>query len=108
MKKAKRLDLHLFVCTNERPAGHPRGCCMSKGSLDLVKAFKMKLATLKLDIEIRAQRSGCLDVCEYGPAAVLYPEGVWYGPLTSSDVDEICESHIRDGKIVQRLLIPGK
>ena len=33
-------DHHVFVCTNRRPDGHPRGSCAAKGSEALRDALK--------------------------------------------------------------------
>jgi len=41
-----------------------------------------------------------------GPIAVVYPEAVWYSYVDESDIDEIVQSHLRDGKVVERLLTP--
>jgi (2Fe-2S) ferredoxin len=49
--------------------------------------------------------SGCLDQCEHGPTVVVYPDAVWYGGVTPNDVDEIIESHIVNGKPVERLML---
>jgi (2Fe-2S) ferredoxin len=38
--------------------------------------------------------------------AVVYPEGVWYTYVDQSDIDEIVESHLQNGQVVQRLLTP--
>ena len=48
-----------------------------------------------------------MDRCQGGPIAVVYPEGVWYTYVDESDIDEIVESHLRDGKVVERLLTPA-
>lgn len=104
----KKLKRHVFICTNERPEGHPRGCCKSKGGEALVQAFKMGVRDAGLQGEVRAQKAGCLDTCEYGPSVVVYPEGVWYGPVSHEDVSEIVESHLKRGEPVERLKIPGK
>src|SRR5580700_10951404 len=104
----KKLRAHLFVCNIERPAGHPRGCCAEKGSEALVKAFKEELARAGAKGEVRAQKAGCLDTCEFGPSVVVYPEGVWYGRVKPEDVSEIVRSHLLEGKPVDRLRIPGK
>jgi len=56
--------------------------------------------------QIRINSSGCLDRCELGPVIVVYPEGVWYSYLDESDVDEIIDSHLLNGKVVERLLLP--
>ena len=104
----KKLKHHVFVCLNERPPGHPRGCCKSKGSEEILKAFKSEVATAGLAAEVRAQKAGCLDTCEYGVSVVVYPDNVWYGHVSMSDVHEIVSSHLVGGKPVQRLRIPGK
>ncbi|MGE0614402.1 MAG: ferredoxin [Bacteriovoracia bacterium] len=100
---------HVFVCMNERPPGHPRGCCKEKGAEALLKTFKEELAKrgVKGDV-VRAQKAGCLEVCEAGPSVVVYPDGVWYGFVTPNDVAEIVEKHIVGGQPVDRLRIPGK
>lgn len=100
---------HIFICTNQRPEGHPRGCCADKGSVALKDYFKEALKKRGLKTKIRANASGCLDACELGPAVVIYPEGVWYQVTTQADVEEIIEEHIApkqgQGKVVQRLVI---
>ena len=103
-----KLTAHIFVCTNERPEGHPRGCCKSKNSEALVQAFKEELAKTGMRAKVRAQKAGCLDTCEFGPSVVIYPEGVWYGKVQLSDIPEIVQSLMIGGKKVERLLMPGK
>jgi (2Fe-2S) ferredoxin len=102
-----RYERHLFVCVNERPAGHPRGCCLAKGSSALRDAFKEALKGRGLAGRVRANKAGCLDTCEEGISVVVYPEGVWYGRVTLADVEEIVERHIIKGEIVTRLLQKG-
>ena len=53
---------------------------------------------------MRAQRTGCCDCCEYGPTVVVYPEGVFYGAVQLSDVEEIIEQHLIGGNPVERLI----
>lgn len=103
-----KLEHHIFICTNRRPDGDPKGCCASKGAEALVPLFKDGVAKRGLKAMVRAQKAGCLDVCGMGAAVVVYPEGVWYGRVQVSDVDEILDSHILGGKPVERLRIPGK
>lgn len=99
----RKLKHHVFVCLNERPPGHARGCCKSKNAEALLQEFKSQVASAGLATEVRAQKSGCLDVCEWGAAVVVYPEGVWYGQLQVSDVAEIVKSHLMEGRPVERL-----
>ena len=94
---------HLFVCTNDKD--EPKKCCGSERGMDLVNAFKAGLKDRGLDLEIRAQRSGCLDTCGLGPSLVVYPEGVFYGKVTLDDVEEIIEKHLVGNEAVERLVI---
>ncbi len=55
--------------------------------------------------KIRVNQALCLDRCEEGPVCVVYPEGTWYTYVDESDVDEIIESHLINGKSVKRLKI---
>jgi (2Fe-2S) ferredoxin len=51
-------------------------------------------------------KAGCLDRCAAGPVAVVYPEGTWYTFVDTSDIDEIVESHLKNGQVVDRLVTP--
>jgi (2Fe-2S) ferredoxin len=99
---------HIFICTNERPSENPKGSCKPKGSEELVQNFKDLIAKKGLKTSVRAQKAGCLDACEHGPSVVVYPEGVWYGRVKPSDVQEIVEQHLIQGKPVKRLILPPK
>ncbi|MBI3892585.1 MAG: (2Fe-2S) ferredoxin domain-containing protein [Candidatus Wallbacteria bacterium] len=96
---------HVFVCTNQRPPGHPKGCCAEKGSEEVRDYLKAELHRRGLKTECRTNAAGCLDACEAGVSVVVYPEGVWYGGVTKADVDEIIEQHLIGGKPVERLLM---
>jgi (2Fe-2S) ferredoxin len=98
-----KFEKHIFVCGNQRPAGHPRRCCDPLAEAKLQKLFKQKLAERGLKGRVRANQSGCLDQCEHGPNVVVYPDAIWYGKVTEADVDEIIESHIVGGRPVERL-----
>ena len=96
--------VHVFCCTNERPADHPRGCCSAKGSVKLRNYMKAKVKALGLG-GVRVNASGCLDRCELGPTMLIYPEGIWYGYETPEDIDEIIQNHLLDGGRVKRLML---
>src|SRR5574343_350896 len=70
---------HIFFCLNERRAGSG---------------------------QVRVNKAGCLDRCAAGPVAVVYPEAVWYSYVDTTDIDEIVESHLKHGRVVERLLTP--
>lgn len=93
---------HLFICTNQRTGGARPSCGLDHG-LELTAAFKKSIKDKNLDFPIRAQKAGCLDLCELGPTVVVYPEGIFYGNVQLSDVEEIVEQHIVNGNPVERL-----
>ena len=100
-------DKHVFFCTNDRGIGADRPSCARCGSVELRDYAKMRVKQLNLagEKKIRINSAGCLDRCEEGPTVVVYPEGVWYTYIDELDVDEIIESHLLGGKIVERLKI---
>jgi (2Fe-2S) ferredoxin len=98
-------DRHIFVCSNVREPGHPRGCCAEKGGNAVREALKSQLKARGLNKRIRANQAGCLDQCEHGVTVVVYPEQVWYGFVKPEDVPEIVEHHLIGGRPVERLVL---
>jgi (2Fe-2S) ferredoxin len=103
-----KFEKHIFICTNQRPEGHPKGSCNPTGEAELYQAFKAGLAKRGLKGKVRANKAGCLDQCEHGPTVVVYPQAVWYGRVTLADVDEIIDQHIAGDTVVERLVIPDE
>lgn len=95
---------HVFVCTSSRMTGMAKGFCNSKGALEIVQRFMEKLDEEGI-MDVMVSNTGCLGVCEKGPIAVVYPDNIWYGSVTADDVDEIVDSHIINGVIVEKLEI---
>ncbi len=86
-------ETHVFICTNHRPEGHPRGSCAAKGSEKIRDYMKLRAKEARIP-KIRINASGCLDRCELGPCAVIYPEGVWYRLDSREAVDTVLARHI--------------
>ncbi len=101
-----KFDKHIFICTNQR-AGKPgeKPSCGEAHGMEIVEAFKKKIKEKKLPVKLRAQRAGCLDICNYGQTIVVYPEGIFYVGVELKDVDEIFEEHIINNRPVQRLIL---
>ena len=97
---------HVFFCTNQRADGED--CCGKHGAQKMRDYAKDKLKALGLSTEkkrIRINSAGCMDRCDDGPVLVVYPEGVWYTYVDESDIDEIIEEHLKNGRVVERLKI---
>jgi (2Fe-2S) ferredoxin len=97
---------HIFFCLNERKNGE-ESCAQhnAQQGFDRCKA-RVKAAGLAGPGKVRVNKAGCLDRCAGGPVAVVYPDAVWYTFVDEQDIDEIVDSHLRDGEVVERLLLP--
>lgn len=100
-------ERHIFFCLNERSSGE--ACCAQHDAMAAFERCKsqVKAAGLAGPGQVRVNKAGCLDRCAAGPVAVVYPEAVWYSYVDASDIDEIVESHLKNGQVVQRLLTPA-
>ena len=97
---------HLFFCVNQREDGGQ--CCQQHNAQEMRDYAKKR--TKELDIAgkkgfVRVNSAGCLNRCEEGPVAVVYPDDVWYTYVDKEDVDEIINEHLVHGRIVERLKI---
>ena len=96
---------HVFFCMNMREDGRP--CCGKQGAPEAQQHAKRRIKQMGLNghEKVRINQAGCLDRCEEGPVVVVYPQGVWYTYVDSSDIDDIIDSHLVGGKPVERLKI---
>ena len=107
MQSNSYYERHIFFCLNERPNGD--ACCAdhaAKAGFDHCKS-RVKALGLAGVGKVRVNKAGCLDRCAGGPVAVVYPEGTWYTFVDTADIDEIVETHLRDGQPVERLSLPS-
>ncbi|MEI6761881.1 MAG: (2Fe-2S) ferredoxin domain-containing protein [Betaproteobacteria bacterium] len=100
-------ERHIFFCLNERKNGE--ACCaqlQAQQAFDHCKA-RVKAEGLSGPGQVRVNKAGCLDRCAAGPVAVVYPEAVWYSFVDLQDIDDIVDSHLKQGRVVERLLTPA-
>lgn len=98
-------ERHIFFCLNQRDGGE--NACLqhhAQAGFDRCKS-RVKAEGLMGPGGVRVNKAGCLDRCAGGPVAVVYPEAVWYTYLDDEDIDEIVDSHLKNGKVVERLLL---
>lgn len=106
MNAAPYYSHHVFFCCNQREPG-TRPCCADRGAAALRDHAKRRVQSLGLagPGKVRVNLAGCLDRCEEGPVIAIYPEGVWYTYVDQTDIDEIVDSHLVGGVVVERLRI---
>ena len=104
---ASYFQRHIFFCLNERANGE--ACCAQHHAQEAFDRCKsqVKAAGLAGPGQVRVNKAGCLDRCAAGPVAVVYPEAVWYTYVDNDDIDEIVESHLKNGQVVARLQVPA-
>lgn len=95
-------DYHIFVCNSFRMSGEPQGICNKKGGPALLQYIEEEILDRGLDAMISA--TGCLKVCDRGPAIVIYPQNYWYGNVDEDAVDAILDA-LEDGEACEEYLI---
>ena len=105
MSDAPYFKHHVFFCMNKRDDG--RNSCGDHGAETAQKHAKKRCKELNINGQgqVRINQAGCLVRCEEGPVLVVYPEGTWYTYVDTSDIDEIIDTHLVQGKVVDRLKI---
>ncbi len=86
----------LMVCTGT-------GCVSAKG-FDILNKFKEVLKEKNLEKDFLVVGTGCNGFCAAGPIVVVQPGGIFYQKLKQKDVEEIVQSHLINGKPVERLM----
>mgnify|MGYP002532214330 CR=1 FL=1 len=88
-------EKHILVC-------HGTGCTSSK-SPQIIENFKKILKEKNIE-NVRVVQTGCFGLCAKGPIVIIRPEDTFYAMVTPEDCEEIINTHIIEGKIVERLL----
>ena len=95
----------IFICTSCRINGTQQGYCYQKGAVNLVQKFMEEIEDRELTGDCMITNTGCFGICDKGPIAVVYPEGIWYGNLDQDAIERICEEHLEGGTPVKEYMI---
>ena len=78
--------------------------CLSSNSKEIREKFENIIAERGLCDKVTVNQVGCFGFCSQGPFVKIFPEDTLYRMVSLDDVDEIIETDIIGGGIVERLL----
>lgn len=78
--------------------------CLSSHSAEIKDKFMELIAEKGLSEKVTVNQVGCFGFCSQGPFVKIFPEDTLYRLVTIEDVEEIVNSDIIGGQVVERLL----
>jgi len=93
--KSNTKEKHILVCRGT-------GCTSSK-SPEIINNLKRIIKEKNIE-NVKVIQTGCFGLCAKGPIVIIRPEDTFYAMTKPEDAEEIINTHIIEGKLVEKLL----
>ena len=93
IKRPQPYVRQIFMCINNRH-GESVSCGHS-GFAEMVEELKTVAKERNLKGKLRVAKSGCMDLCAFGPNLMIWPEGIWYMKVTKEDIPQIVDTYLK-------------